>query len=115
MDISTALASKAAVASGLLGAMANPNRLLVLCALLEGEKPVHALAARIDLSQGALSQHLGKLRSLGLVETRREGQTIFYRLAGREVRALLETLHSLYCGADTVPEDAEVSDFRRFK
>lgn len=84
-------------ASDLLGSMANPRRLLVLCKLVEGEMSVNALAEAVGLSQSALSQHLAKLRQKGLVATRREGQTIYYRVAGDEVGAILSTLHGLYC------------------
>lgn len=91
---------KAEEASRVLTAMANPKRLLVLCNLLEGEKSVGALAGAVGLAQAALSQHLGKMRALGLVETRRDGQTIYYRLASAEVRAILETLYRLYCAPD---------------
>ncbi len=91
------LASKAEEASRVLTAMANAKRLLVLCALLEGEKSVGTLAEAVALAPAALSQHLGKMRALGLIETRRDGQTIYYRLASPEVRAILETLYRLYC------------------
>lgn len=92
--------AKAEEASRVLTAMANPKRLLTLCYLLEGEKSVGALAEAVDLAQAALSQHLSKMRALGLVETRRDGQTIYYRLASAEVRAILETLYRLYCAPD---------------
>jgi DNA-binding transcriptional ArsR family regulator len=92
-----ALAPKAAQAAGLLGSMAHPKRLLVLCNLLQGELSVGELAARVDLSQSALSQHLGKMRALTLVKTRREGQTIYYSLASAEVAAVLSTLYEIYC------------------
>ncbi|HSK41874.1 MAG TPA: metalloregulator ArsR/SmtB family transcription factor [Arenibaculum sp.] len=91
------LEARAEEASRLLAAMANTKRLMVLCSLLEGERPVGQLAAAVDLSSAAMSQHLGKMRALGLVETRRDGQTIYYRLASDEVRAILETLYRLYC------------------
>jgi DNA-binding transcriptional ArsR family regulator len=100
-DISVSgLELKAEEASRLLTAMANAKRLMVLCALLEGEKSVGDLAGIVGLMPAALSQHLGKMRSLRLVETRRDGQTIFYRLASAEVRAVLETLYRLYCLPD---------------
>jgi DNA-binding transcriptional ArsR family regulator len=89
--------ARAEDASMLLAAMANPKRLLVLCHLVEGERSVGQLAAMVNLSQAALSQHLAKMRGLRLVATRRDGQTIYYRLASREVRELLETLYRLYC------------------
>jgi DNA-binding transcriptional ArsR family regulator len=91
------LEARADEASRLLTAMANAKRLMVLCSLLEGEKSVGDLAVIVGLMPSALSQHLGKMRSLRLVETRRDGQTIYYRLASVEVRAVLETLYRLYC------------------
>jgi len=92
-----ALGPKAEEASRLLTAMANSKRLLVLCNLLEGEKSAGQLAELVSLSPAALSQHLGKMRALDLVVTRREGQTIHYSLASDQVRAILETLYGLYC------------------
>ena len=80
-----------------LTAMANPKRLVVLCTLLAGERSVGDLAAIVQLSPAALSQHLGKMRALRLVATRRNGQTILYRLASAEVKAVLETLYRVYC------------------
>ena len=91
------LAEKAENVSRLLTAMANAKRLMVLCRLLEGEKSVGEMAELVGLSQAALSQHLGKMRALNLVHTRREGQTIYYGLASEQVRELLETLYRLFC------------------
>lgn len=91
------LSSVAEEAAELLGAMANPKRMLVLCKLLEGERSVGDLANVVGLSQAALSQHLGKMRALGLVTTRREAQTVYYRLASDNVRAVLKTLYAIYC------------------
>ncbi len=91
------LEAKAEQVARLLNAMANPKRLLVLCNLIGGERSVGELAERVGLSPPALSQHLGKMRALELVATRRDGQTIYYRLASREVREVLETLYRLYC------------------
>lgn len=92
-----ALEAKAEEASILLSAMANTKRLMVLCNLVEGEKSVGQLAQIVGLSPAALSQHLGKMRALRLVETRRDGQIINYRLASGEVREILQTLYRLYC------------------
>jgi DNA-binding transcriptional ArsR family regulator len=94
------LDAKADEIAAMLAAMANPKRLLVLCTLLAGEKSVGELAEIVRLSPAALSQHLGKMRALRLVATRRDGQTIFYSLASPEVRALLETLYQIYCTPD---------------
>jgi DNA-binding transcriptional ArsR family regulator len=89
--------AKAEEAARLLSTLANAKRLLALCHLLQGEKSVGQLAELIGLSPTALSQHLARMRDLDLVATRRDGQTIFYRLASAEVTAILETLYRLYC------------------
>jgi ArsR family transcriptional regulator, virulence genes transcriptional regulator len=91
------LQASARRASALLKAMANERRLLILCHLAMGEKSVGELETRVGLSQSALSQHLARLRRDGLVGTRRSAQTILYRLAGAEARAVIRTLHGLYC------------------
>jgi DNA-binding transcriptional ArsR family regulator len=85
----------AAAASRLLKAMAHDTRLLVLCQLLDGERAAGQIASR--LSQSALSQHLGLLRSEGLVTTRRDGQTIHYRIADPAVQAVITTLAGIFC------------------
>lgn len=95
-----ALESKAEEAAALLRAMANGKRLMALCSLLEGEKPAGALAEIVALSPAALSQHLSKMRALGLVAARRDGQTIRYRLAGIAARRVIETLYKLYCAPE---------------
>ncbi len=95
------LVAAAAEASRFLGLLANEKRLLVLCMLVEGELTVGSLAERVGLSQSALSQHLQKLRDEGLVATRRDGQSIHYRLADAKVTALITLLHSQFCPPDT--------------
>ena len=97
MQNMAAMAPKAEQAAQLLAAMANPVRLLLLCTLLEGEKAVNDLVARTTISQSAVSQHLAKMRTLGLVATRREGQTIHYRVASQQVREIMATLYGIYC------------------
>ena len=84
-------------AARLLKALANEHRLLVLCHLLEGERSVGQLNADLELSQSALSQHLAVLREDGLVATRRESQTIYYRVASDAVTKVLAALHGIYC------------------
>lgn len=84
-------------ATALLKAMANERRLTILCHLAGGERSVGALEAVLDLSQSALSQHLARLRADKLVLTRREGQTIFYRLASAEATAVMTALHAIFC------------------
>ena len=84
-------------AAALLAAMANENRLRIMCRLLEGEVSVNDLAAQVGMSQSAISQQLSKLRALKLVETRRNAKQIYYHLASPEVQRILETLHGIYC------------------
>jgi DNA-binding transcriptional ArsR family regulator len=100
-DALVTLEAKAEEVSRLLTAMANARRLMVLCNLLEGEKSVGELAEIVGLSSAALSQHLAKMRAMELVTTQRDGQTIYYRLASREIRQVLETLYRLYCAPGT--------------
>ena len=93
-------AGQAAVAVSVLKSIAHEGRLLVLCYLSEaGEMSVGDLVNRIGLSQSALSQHLAKLRAEGLVATRKDAQTVFYRVSDDKVLTLLGTLHDLYCPA----------------
>lgn len=84
----------------LLTAMSNPKRLMILCHLLDSEKSVGEIATLVDLGQSPLSQHLAKLRALGLVSTRRAGQSIRYRLASYKVEEVLKTVYRLYCSYD---------------
>lgn len=91
------LQSRALRASGLLKAMANPVRLMVLCQLAEGEKSVGELERVVEVSQSALSQHLAVLRARGIVRFRRDGPTLFYFLDGPEAPALLAALYEVYC------------------
>jgi len=84
-------------ATGLLKMLANPSRLLVLCALVTREHTVGELEELTGLGQSAISQHLARLRDADIVATRREAQRIFYSLRNESVRAVLETLHAIYC------------------
>ena len=88
----------ASEAASLLRAMANECRLLVLCHLsVGGELSVGALADRVGLSQSALSQHLAKLREQGLVATRKEAQTVLYRVCDPKAEQVLKLLHEIFC------------------
>ncbi len=84
-------------ACGLLKVLANEDRLLLLCQLVDGEKCVGDLESLLDIRQPTLSQQLGVLRSEGLVETRRDGKRIFYRMASPEAQALLGMLYGMFC------------------
>lgn len=91
------LAGQSTEAATMLRALANQQRLLILCHLATGEMSVSALHGRMDLSQSALSQHLARLREEGLVANRRQAQTLFYRVADERALRLLSVLHELYC------------------
>lgn len=85
-------------ATSLLKVLANEFRLLTLCYLAEErELSVGELVERVGLSQSALSQHLAKLRDEGLVATRKEAQTVFYRVCDPKAQQLLALLHDLFC------------------
>ena len=96
-DMAT-LERRAAEAAGLLKLLANENRLLILCRLVAArEMAVGELADAVGLSQSALSQHLARMREEGLVATRREAQTVFYRIADPNTRRVLALLKDIYC------------------
>jgi ArsR family transcriptional regulator len=90
--------ARAADAAGLLKALANERRLMILCKLFEaGEMNVSRLSEAVGLSQSALSQHLARMRDENLVAFRREAQTLFYRVSDPNVARLLSTLKSIFC------------------
>lgn len=91
------LAERAEEVAALLAALANQKRLLVLCHLLSGEQSVTALAEDVGLSQSAMSQHLAKMRALGLVSGRREAQTVYYSIASDDLKLLMNKLAEIYC------------------
>ncbi len=80
-----------------LKALANVNRLMILCILTEGELSVTQLNEKIDISQSALSQHLAKLRDDEVVVTRRQSQTIYYSIADGVAKGIIQALHDHYC------------------
>lgn len=88
----------AAEVAGLLRALANERRLMILCKLVEwGEATVTTLAQTVGLSQSALSQHLAKMRDEGIVTYRRESQMLWYRISDPNVEQLFAMLHQLFC------------------
>ncbi|MCP1335077.1 ArsR/SmtB family transcription factor [Futiania mangrovi] len=99
IDVS-AFEANAAEVETVLRALANRRRLMLLCTLAgQGEANVGQLSEAVGLGQSATSQHLARMREEGLVATRREAQTIWYRIADARVARLLEVLHALYCPA----------------
>ena len=94
-----AMRRNAADAVCLLKSLANEHRLTLLCVLAEGEASVGQLNQCIDVSQSALSQHLALLREQGLVQTRRENQSVYYRLSNTPALQVITLLHDIYCPA----------------
>lgn len=97
LDLSTFEANAAKVAR-VLRTLANQRRLMILCKLAEwGEASVTSLAEGVGLSQSALSQHLALMREEGIVDFRRDGQTLWYRVSEPRIEMLLAQLERLYC------------------
>lgn len=94
-----AMRQAAGQATALLKALANEDRLLLLCQMMESEKCVSDFETLLDIRQPTLSQQLGILRNEGLVRTRRAGKHVYYSLASQEAAQLLQTLHGLFCPA----------------
>lgn len=92
-----ALRGAAGQAVGVLKLLANPERLLLLCQLSQGEMCVSDLEQALDIHQPTLSQQLGVLRGEGVAQTRREGKNIFYSVADPAVLQILALLYRLYC------------------
>lgn len=97
------LEANAARAARLLRSLANERRLLLLCALAGGERSVGQLQPLVGLSQSALSQHLALLREDGVVATRREGLTIWYRIADPAALRVVKTLAEIFCPSEQGP------------
>ena len=94
------MAQSADRASSLMKTLGHKDRLMILCHLAEGEKSVGQIAQILEISQSPLSQHLSRMRKEGLVDTRREAQTIFYSLKSGEASKIVEVLYELFCASD---------------
>ena len=104
MDLAT-MRRSADTACRLMKALSNPDRLLLLCQLTEGEKRVGELEELVGIGQPTLSQQLGVLREEGLVSTRREGKNIYYQIASPQALAVMGVLFQQFC----VPETSEIA------
>ncbi len=100
MNALIALRDKAGTASALLKALGHPNRLLLLCLLVEQERSVGELETLMGLRQANVSQQLAKLRAEGLVGARRNGKTVHYYIADPAARRVLTLLYDIYCVPD---------------
>ena len=92
-----ALDKAANAACDLLKALASPNRLKILCHLVEGEKSVGQVAVLVGIRETAASQHLALLRKDRLVDSRRAGQTIYYRMVSPVAERIIGVLHDAFC------------------
>lgn len=98
-----ALEARAAEAEAFLRSLASRHRLMILCNLVDAEMSVGELVRHLGLTQSNLSRHLAMLREEGLVATRRDGTTIYYRIGSPRVRALLAELYRLFCSDPSAP------------
>jgi DNA-binding transcriptional ArsR family regulator len=94
------MASNAVQASNFLKAISHEGRLMILCHLASGEKSVTELEELLSARQAAVSQQLSRLRLEGLVIPRRDGKTIYYRLADDRPKQIMEVVYDLFCRAD---------------
>lgn len=84
-------------AAAYLRALGNPERLMLLCQLVEGEKNVGELSAATGIVQPTLSQQIGVLRTDGLIEGRRAGRYMYYRICDPVALKILDVLYRAYC------------------
>ena len=96
-DQARELKENVSTASAFLKKLSNPDRLLVACALVEGERSVRELEDGLGIRQPGLSQQLAELREAGLIVGRKEGKQVFYRLADPRVETFIHTMHDLFC------------------
>lgn len=97
MNTSEVTREKAEEASAFLKTLANENRLMILCYLAQGEKTVTELESLLGIRQPNLSQQLARLRSEGLVKTRRKSKSVFYELDSDEAMYVVQLLYRLFC------------------
>ena len=95
------MAENAARASNFLKAISHEGRLMILCHLSPGEKSVTELEELLSARQAAVSQQLSRLRLEGLVTPRRDGKTIYYRLADDRPQKIMEVVYDMFCKPDS--------------
>lgn len=91
------MATNARTAAAFLKTLAHEGRLMILCHLGSGEKSVGELENLLGIRQAAVSQMLARLREEGLVETRREGKTIYYSLSNKDTGRVIGLLYDIFC------------------
>ncbi len=95
-------------AAEMLRSLASPQRLAIVCTLIEGERAVSELEATLGIRQPSLSQHLGSLREAGLIVGRREAKAVFYRVSDPRAAAVVEALHVIFCEPRLAPRAASI-------
>lgn len=106
IEQTTKLNEVAADAAALLARLANPDRLVILCLLVNQEKNVSEISEESGIVQPTLSQQLGVLRRDGLVQTRRKGKYIYYRLENENVLTIMQTLYQVFCAPKESDSDS---------
>lgn len=91
------LAQNAETVADILRLLANSKRLIILCHISKEEKSVGEIASLVNMSDSAISQHLTKLHAFGIVKHKRQRKEIFYSLADRNIKKIMDTLYNLYC------------------
>jgi len=94
------MAQSASRASSLMKTLGHKDRLMILCHLADSEKSVGQIADLLEIPQSPLSQHLSRMRKEGLVQTRRDAQTIYYSLKSGEASRIIEVLYELFCAPE---------------
>jgi DNA-binding transcriptional ArsR family regulator len=85
-------------AADLMRSLSNPNRLMIACALVDGEQSVSELETKLGIKQPILSQQLADLREAGVVQARRSSKSVFYSVANAKAGHLIAALHQIFCG-----------------
>lgn len=84
-------------AEALLKQLANANRLLILCNILEGGRSVNDISQNIGLSQSAVSQHLASMKEAGIISHEKRGKLVYYNISSMETQTILSILYHMYC------------------
>lgn len=97
LDEAQALKGKVGEATAFLKKFSNPDRLLIACTLIAGERSVRELEDGLGIRQPGLSQQLSELRRAGLITGRKEGKQVFYRLSDPRIESFIHIMHRLFC------------------
>jgi DNA-binding transcriptional ArsR family regulator len=101
---------QADAAADFLKKLANPNRLMIVCALVEGELSVRALEDTLGIRQPGLSQQIAELREAGFIVGRKESKSVIYRLADGRVKEFVAMMHRMFCETPSVAQPIRGSD-----